>query len=167
MNSKLSFSFAIQRIASLTNIWVQKYCLNTHHRQAQVVSLHKGSLQGFFAECISISPAKSTLMCKACTFSSLQTSSFILCHFFPAQSEKRDRVRGISRKNPCATVLETHTSVNQNLTLPTAHIDNKTSDFHSHRKLKHATPNSESSFRIREHENNKLTAPLTTFHEIR
>lgn len=78
------------------------------------------------------------------------------CHFLPSHWEKRDKcIRGISRKNPHDAILQIHTSVNQNLTLPTAHIYNKTSDFHSCRKLKHVTPNSEFSGRIREHENYK------------
>lgn len=34
------FPSVIQRIAYLTHIWLYKYCLNTHYRQAQVVSLH-------------------------------------------------------------------------------------------------------------------------------
>lgn len=111
MNSKLSFLFVIQRIASLTNIWLQKYYLNTHHRQAQVVSLHKGFLQGFFAECISIGPAKAMLTCKACTLSSPPVSSRVPVPFPPCPMGEARQAYEVFQENPYDTVLQTHTSV--------------------------------------------------------
>lgn len=123
-----------------------------------MVSLHKGSLQGFFAECISISPAKAMLMCKACTPSSPHTSSIIWgSHAISSlpTGRRETSVYEVFQERTHMMQCYKHTPVKQNLTLPTAHIHNKTSDFHSSRRLKHVTPNSEFSCRIREHENDK------------
>lgn len=158
MNSKLSFPFVIQRIASLTNIWLRSTVLTHTTDKLKWFHCTRALCRAFLLSAFQSVLLQLRLCAKPAHLPIPQTSSIIQrSHAIFSLSSGRweTSVWSISRKNPYDTVPQTHTSVNKNFILPTAHIHNKTWDFHSYRKLKHVTPNSEFSCRVREHENNK------------